>query len=259
MTRGAAQDHEPTLDQAEKRLRGFPVRGRWTPLPDLFFSRYLPALTDGVQIKAFLHFHWRVYRRPQHRPPAVRVADLVTAPALRRGVRALGVPLEAIGSAIHGAVGELMDAGLVLAVEEPVDGETVTWLLPNTHEGRTARARLLAGELALGAGGPALAPEEAPAGAEEPTNIFVLYEENIGPVTPLLAEELKEAESVYPDVWILDAFRIALERNVRKWSYIRAILEGWRVEGRSDESDRQRGAGTRGRYLEGEFGEYVKH
>ena len=33
-------------------------------------------------------------------------------------------------------------------------------------------------------------------------NIFSLYEANIGIITPLIAEELKDAELQYPEAWI---------------------------------------------------------
>jgi DNA replication protein len=66
----------------------------------------------------------------------------------------------------------------------------------------------------------------------ERPNIFVLYEQNIGLLSPLLAEHLIEAEKHYPYDWIEDAFREAVQRNKRSWSYIRAILRRWETEGK---------------------------
>ncbi len=66
----------------------------------------------------------------------------------------------------------------------------------------------------------------------ERPNIFVLYEQNIGLLTPLIAEELKDAANQYPTEWIEAAFREAMYHNKRKWSYIRAILRRWETEGR---------------------------
>ncbi len=62
-------------------------------------------------------------------------------------------------------------------------------------------------------------------------NIFQIYEENIGPLTPLMAETLKDAEREYSAEWIADAVTLALERNVRNWKYIAAILRRWKEEG----------------------------
>ena len=56
-------------------------------------------------------------------------------------------------------------------------------------------------------------------------------------LTPLLAEELKDAEREYPADWIKDAFRIAVGNNVRRWNYVRGILERWRREGRGERRD----------------------
>src|SRR5690348_6777256 len=47
----------------------------------------------------------------------------------------------------------------------------------------------------------------------ERPNIFVLYEQNIGLLTPLIAEELKDASSQYPMEWIEAAFREAVSHN----------------------------------------------
>jgi DnaD/phage-associated family protein len=66
----------------------------------------------------------------------------------------------------------------------------------------------------------------------ERPNIFVLYEQNIGLLSPLIAEDLKDAADQYPAEWIEAAFREAVQHNKRKWTYIRAILRRWETEGR---------------------------
>jgi DNA replication protein len=66
----------------------------------------------------------------------------------------------------------------------------------------------------------------------ERPNIFVLYEQNIGLLSPLIADELKDAADHYPADWIEAAVREAVLHNKRKWSYIRAILRRWETEGR---------------------------
>src|SRR6185312_575231 len=74
-------------------------------------------------------------------------------------------------------------------------------------------------------------PQNIQAHVERP-NIFVLYEQNIGLLSPLIADELKDAADQYPAEWIEAAFREAVQHNKRKWSYIRAILRRWETEGR---------------------------
>jgi DNA replication protein len=77
----------------------------------------------------------------------------------------------------------------------------------------------------------------------ERPNIYALYEQNIGLLLPLVAEELREAEERYPWEWVEAAFREAVQQNKRKWSYIRAILQRWEVEGKGGEP-----YGAHGRY-----------
>jgi DnaD/phage-associated family protein len=65
-------------------------------------------------------------------------------------------------------------------------------------------------------------------------NIFALYEQNIGPLTPMLADLLRDAEATYPADWIADAMKIAVENNKRNWRYVEAILKSWATEGRGN-------------------------
>ena len=82
-------------------------------------------------------------------------------------------------------------------------------------------------------------------------NIYALYENNIGTMTPTVAEQLKEAEGEYPQAWIREAFEIAASRNKRSWGYIAAILRSWAEEGREDgKSRRYSPENNRERYIE---------
>lgn len=62
-------------------------------------------------------------------------------------------------------------------------------------------------------------------------NIFVLYERLLGPLTPLVAEELRHAERLYPREWIKAAMEQAAGYNRRTWRYVESILARWEVEG----------------------------
>lgn len=63
-------------------------------------------------------------------------------------------------------------------------------------------------------------------------NIFKLYEHTVGILTPMMADELRQAEKDYPAEWLPEAFLKAEKANVRKWNYILAILKKWKTEGR---------------------------
>lgn len=72
--------------------------------------------------------------------------------------------------------------------------------------------------------GNAQSPEKQP-------NVFVFYEQNIGALTPMIAEKLKDAEKDYPAEWIPAAFEVAVQNNARNWAYVKAILDRWKVDG----------------------------
>lgn len=90
------------------------------------------------------------------------------------------------------------------------------------------------------------------------SNIFKLYEENIGALTPLIADMLRDAEKVYPHVWFEEAFEIAVSRNVRNWKYINAILNRWKENGKDERRDAKDSIQDAKRYTEGEFSEFFK-
>ena len=92
------------------------------------------------------------------------------------------------------------------------------------------------------------------------SNIFDLYEANIGLLSPILVDELKDAEANYPREWIEDAVKIAVENNVRKWSYIRAILERMAIAGRDDSKGKKEdSAGNKPWYTDEEFKQLIQH
>ncbi len=69
---------------------------------------------------------------------------------------------------------------------------------------------------------------------ETATNIFQDYESNIGIITPMIANALKDAEKEYPAKWIVEAFQLAVENNKRNWRYCEAILKRWKNDGKDE-------------------------
>ena len=68
------------------------------------------------------------------------------------------------------------------------------------------------------------------------TNVFQLYEELIGIITPMAAERLKDLEKEYSAMSIQEAFRTAASQDKRRLAYVEAILRSGK------ESDRRNGA-----------------
>ena len=77
--------------------------------------------------------------------------------------------------------------------------------------GRRAVADLEAGTLERGV----VSRPEEPLHVDRRSSIFLLYEQNIGLLSPLIVEELTNAEREYPSEWIDEAFREAVRRNRR--------------------------------------------
>ncbi len=64
-------------------------------------------------------------------------------------------------------------------------------------------------------------------------NEFTEYESNIGMLTPVIADKLKEAIDHYPKGWVSDAIKVAAENNARSWRYIEKVLENWQAHGKN--------------------------
>ena len=71
---------------------------------------------------------------------------------------------------------------------------------------------------------------------EQKPTLFSLYENEIGIISPRIAEELTLAEKEYPAEWFGDAIKEAADHNARNWKYIHAILKNWKTNGRNNNS-----------------------
>jgi hypothetical protein len=69
---------------------------------------------------------------------------------------------------------------------------------------------------------------------EKKSNIFSLYESNIGPLTPLIADALKDAEKTYSSAWVERAIPEAALSGVRNMKYILGVLDGYKRRGSPD-------------------------
>ena len=235
-----------------KGFSGFPAgKVRFTPLPNLFFSKLLPAIDDLAELKVTLHIFWLLHQKKGYLRYVSR-QELEADGVLLGGLRGTGQgPEECLGQALERAVAR----GTLLHVTARQGDERDDWYFMNTDAGRKAVEKIRRGELELEA---AISPGEVRLEVDRP-NIFVLYEQNIGLLTPLIAEELRDAEKAYPADWIEEAFRIAVEHNARHWRYMRSILERWAAEGKDREKARRGPEEDRRRYIEGKYAEYIEH
>lgn len=203
-----------------KIFSGFPAgKVAVTPIPNLFFSELLTEIDDLSELKTTLHIFWLV---ANSKTPYVRLGDLRADRTLTQSLSVSRIKPE---DGLRRALDAALARGTILRLASEDD-----FFFVNNESGRRAFERMEKEEL------PQRSTMAERAMVGERPNIFALYEQNIGLLTPMIAEELKDAEKEYPSDWIEEAFKIATENNVRKWSYLRAILERWRTEGRGEDS-----------------------
>ncbi len=230
-----------------ERFNGFPAGEiRFTSVPDLFFARLLPQIDSLVELKVTLHFLWVHYRQARQ---VISSNELRTDETL---MQSLSLVDEDIETALARGLNRAVERGTLLYARLEGETEPQDLYFLNSERGRQAHAKVEIGEMGV----IAVSGAEIATPAKRP-NIFELYEDNIGLISPIIADELKDAEATYPPEWIEDAFKIAVENNVRRWRYIRAVLEKMATAGRGD-SKKQQETG-RAWYTDEEFREFIKH
>lgn len=66
----------------------------------------------------------------------------------------------------------------------------------------------------------------------EIASIFTAYESEIGMVTKMTRDDIMDLfDSGVPCEWFVRAFREASANNARRWSYAKAIIERWKIDG----------------------------
>jgi DNA replication protein len=209
-----------------KGFPGFPAgKLRLTQVPNLFFSDLLPTIDNLAELKVTLYAFWALTQR-EGKVRYLRLADFLNDSEFVKG---MGPTMELATDALLDGVERAVARGTFLHVNiESADGKMDMYFL-NTAKGRAAVEGITKGEWR-----PNPDEDEPITLMVERPNIFILYEQNIGPLTPHIADELRDAEQTYPVRWVEEAIQLAVENNVRKWRYILAILEGWRQEGKKD-------------------------
>ncbi len=219
-------------------FQGFDSQENFVPIPESFFLRLLPVWQRPEDLKTALYVLWRLQRRENDLPaldeaaltsPEAQAACGLDAAALQRGLRAA------------------VEAGLLL---EAVHQERRVYLL-NSPRGRLLLASWQKGDWQPPDRLDDLPPQPRP-------NLYRLYEEHIGPLSPLIVDALRDAEETYPAAWVAEAIEIAVKRNARNWRYIEAILKRWKEEGHVSQQDRQDHSEADNRYRKGKFADFIE-
>lgn len=217
-------------------------------LPAALLSRLMPEIDDLAELKVTV-FALAALRQKEGNSRFLRRSEFAADAELMRGL-AVTDTTQTPGQILDAALQLALERGTFLGAEIDVDDEMRHLYFLNDTAGRDLQRQVNAGEWR-----PTYA-DEIEILPPRPT-LFGIYEENIGALTPMIAEAIKMAQTEYPPEWIEEAMRYAVERNVRNWRYIQRVLEGWQQEGRSHE--------TSGRHLErhkqytaGEWKDFIK-
>lgn len=205
---------------------GFSNSAAGTVIPNAFFSQVLPEIEDPAEliVTAYAFF---AFANSEHRPRYVTLAELEADAGLARTLAHL-CPEDAIADSLRRGLDLAVQRGTLLRAHLPSQaherGAGDQGYAPNMPANRRALERLESEGVEIERALP-------PAEGEPLPNIYTLYEQNIGGITPLIADDLREAEQRFPPEWVREAFREAAELNKRNWRYIRRILERWEIEG----------------------------
>ncbi len=210
----------------ERRASSCPDKPGCVSLPDSFVTDTLPRVQDVAELKAVLYLAYLIQRRQA--PAGQGSQRTLSWHQLKAEIRRLSPELDE--ETLRRALDSAVEHGILARLTSNVDGACT-----DVYSLALDRSRP-----------PAI-------------NIFALYEQNIGIITPMIAEELKEAEKLYPDQWIADAFKEAVALNKRSWRYIARILERWATEGKdSGEYKRRTKKDDPDKYIKGKYGHLVK-
>lgn len=235
-----------------KLFAGFPSRGNFTPLPNVFFSSLLPEINDIVELKITLLVFEILYPKKGY-PKYVTGDELLNNITVRQCFQKSDTTAAKL---LKDVLGVIVARGTLLHLSMK-GGKSEDFYLLNNEENRQVIERVRNGELQLA--GLTSKMEVAPQPVQVP-DIYTIYEENIGMLTPLIAEELKDAEKNYPEDWIRDAVKESVALNKRNWRYISRILERWSTEGKKDGTHQRHTKENTDpdKYIKGKYGHIVQ-
>ncbi len=228
---------------------GFPARAQATAIPNVFFADLMPQLArDPVALGMALHA-FRLLQAKRGFPRFLAAGDFESDTAAMAFLSGCG----ADAGAIDGALRRCVELGVLLPLAVEAEGIATELFFLNAPADRRGLEMARAGAIDIGA----VVRRSPVTPRAERSNIFTLYESLIGTLSPLIADELAEAERLYPPEWLERAFREAAGQNARSWRYVSRILERWAAEGPGNE--KADGDPSRDdRYLSGKYGRILK-
>ncbi|MEC8890336.1 MAG: DnaD domain protein [Chloroflexota bacterium] len=198
-------------------FNGFPPSVRYFPIPAPVFGPLLEEIDTLGELKTVIRVLWMI----QQKKGPLKLVTQNEILADRTLVNALS-KTELITASIQAAVSR----GIFIKVQH--ENGSIGYMTNTDFNRRSA------GNFGISPNESYTLEPEPWEAAEILPGIYSLYEQNIGILTPIIGEQIGEAEEKYPAVWITDAIKESASQNKRSWAYISGILERWHREGRDD-------------------------
>jgi DNA replication protein len=199
-------------------------------VPEPFFQELLPVIEHLGELKVVLYTFWWM-DRSESPFGYLRKSDFLKSEIFKHDGEDSGKTEETV---LEEALLRAVNRGILLVAQVELEGRADSLYFLNTPRGRAAIKAIADGEWR------STGNEQFPLELRmQAPNIFRLYEENIGPITPMIAEMLRATEKDYPADWIAEAMQIAVQNNARNWRYVTAIMERWKEEGKVERKGRQ--------------------
>ncbi len=245
--RGAARATRTGREaQQESGFAGFPARAEATAIPKVLFTDILPLLAEDPASLGVVLFAFKALQSKRGTPRFITASELEADPAVARYLERAGA-----GDGLERGLRRAAELGVLLPLTVEADGRRVHLYFLNAPADRRGMEIVRRQGIELGR------VVEPPAVAGERSSIFALYESLVGTISPLIAEELAEAERLYPAEWLEAAFREAAAQNARSWRYVSRILERWAIEG-PDHAKTERDPAGDDRYFRGKYGRILR-
>jgi len=230
-----------------KGFGGFKQKGRLIKVPGAFFSELLPDITSVSELKVTLYcFWWFTQREDAH---TIRQADFIADKVFMEG---LGHRTDEQVRTLQEGLELAVTRGTLLQIVVERGTSVENYYLINSPRGRAIAEAAERGEWNPGApNGTALDLR-----VERP-NVFTLYEQNIGALTPMIADSLRDLSNEVSEDWITDAIQLAVEHNKRNMKYIEAIITRWKQEGRVSRDKKDDPADWQ-KFLKGKYSDKFK-
>jgi len=232
--------------------KGFPPGVKYIPTPAPLFSTYLEKYDSLEEVKILLKIIHSLYLKKDF-PAFLFTSELLSDPTM---LKIYNGSKENIIQKISDSLISLEEKGIIILITDEENNERI--FINSDQVRKHIKRQGIEKDFSYHKYESEIVDLES----EKRNSALILYENNIGYITPIIYENIHNALQQYDESDILDAIKIAVENNVKNWKYIETILKRWDSEGKEKEIKNERYGTTRRNSEENRsdefYREYVK-